>query len=146
MDRSPPASSVYQILQARTLEWVVRSSSRGSSRPGIEPVSPAWASRLFATEPREALVWSYYRTDLVTLALLSILIDSWLTHVSKASSFSVIAKKKTNNACLRHSAPTRGRDEGFTARTKTHPRSQRTLLSPAPLLPSKFLSQHHASK
>ena len=33
MDCSPPASSVHGILQARTLEWVVISFSRGSSRP-----------------------------------------------------------------------------------------------------------------
>ena len=33
MDCSPPGSSVHGILQARILEWVVVSSSRGSSRP-----------------------------------------------------------------------------------------------------------------
>ena len=32
-DRSPPGSSVPGILQARILEWVAISSSRGSSRP-----------------------------------------------------------------------------------------------------------------
>ena len=32
-DCSPPGSSVHGILQARTLEWVAISSSRGSSRP-----------------------------------------------------------------------------------------------------------------
>ena len=32
MDCSPPGSSVHGILQARTLEWVVMPSSRGSSR------------------------------------------------------------------------------------------------------------------
>ena len=31
MDGSPPASSVHGILQARILEWVAISSSRGSS-------------------------------------------------------------------------------------------------------------------
>ena len=34
MDCSPPGSSVHGILQARILEWVAVSSSRGSSRPG----------------------------------------------------------------------------------------------------------------
>ena len=34
MDCSPPGSSVRGILQARTLEWALVSSSRGSSRPG----------------------------------------------------------------------------------------------------------------
>ena len=33
MDCSLPGSSVHGILQARILEWVVRSSSRGSSWP-----------------------------------------------------------------------------------------------------------------
>ena len=33
MDRSPPRSSVHEILQARVLEWVAKSSSRGSSQP-----------------------------------------------------------------------------------------------------------------
>ena len=33
MDYSPPGSSVHGILQARILEWVAMSSSRGSSRP-----------------------------------------------------------------------------------------------------------------
>ena len=46
--------SVHGILQARILKWVAISSSRGSSHPGIEPmspVSPALAGRLFKTEP-----------------------------------------------------------------------------------------------
>ena len=33
MDCSPPGSSVHGVVQARTLEWVAISSSRGSSRP-----------------------------------------------------------------------------------------------------------------
>ena len=33
MDCSPPGSSVHGILQARTLEWVAISFSKGSSRP-----------------------------------------------------------------------------------------------------------------
>ena len=41
MDCSPPGSSVHGILQARILEWVAISFSRGSSRPRIESVSPA---------------------------------------------------------------------------------------------------------
>ena len=52
MDYHPPGFSVYEILQARILEWVGISSSRGSSEPGIEPVSPmspALAGRFFTT-------------------------------------------------------------------------------------------------
>ena len=37
MDCSPPGSSVHGTSQARILEWVAISSSKGSSIPGIEP-------------------------------------------------------------------------------------------------------------
>ena len=40
LDCSPPGSSVYGILQARILEWVAISISRGSSNPEMEPESP----------------------------------------------------------------------------------------------------------
>ena len=39
IDCSPPSSSVHGILQARILECLAISSSRGSSQPGKEPVS-----------------------------------------------------------------------------------------------------------
>ena len=53
MDCSTPGFSVHGILQARIMEWVAMSSSRGSSNPGIKPRSPAlqadslpsWATR-----------------------------------------------------------------------------------------------------
>ena len=37
MDCSPPGSSVHGIFQARVLEWVAISYSRGSSRLRVEP-------------------------------------------------------------------------------------------------------------
>ena len=40
MDYSLPGSSVHGILQARILEWVAMTSSRGLPDPGIEPRSP----------------------------------------------------------------------------------------------------------
>ena len=51
MDHSPQGSSVHEISQARILEWVAISSSRGSSRPRDLTVSPALASEFFITEP-----------------------------------------------------------------------------------------------
>ena len=41
VDCSLPGFSVHGILQARILEWVAISSSRGSSLPRDQPVSPA---------------------------------------------------------------------------------------------------------
>ena len=52
MDYSLTASSVHWILQARILEWVAMCSSRGSSWPGIKPLSlmsPALADEFFTT-------------------------------------------------------------------------------------------------
>ena len=49
MDCSPPGSSVQGIFQARILEWVAISFSRGLPHPGIEPTS-ALGDRFFTTE------------------------------------------------------------------------------------------------
>ena len=53
VDCSSPGSSVHGISQARILEWVApMPSSRGSTRPGIEPaslISPALTGRSFIT-------------------------------------------------------------------------------------------------
>ena len=54
IDCSPPGSSVHGILQARILEWVAISSSRGSSWPGDQTCvscTPASAGSFFTTEP-----------------------------------------------------------------------------------------------
>ena len=44
-------SSIHGISQARILEWVAISFSRGLPNPGIEPVSPASAGGFFTTAP-----------------------------------------------------------------------------------------------
>ena len=52
MHCSPRGSSVHGILQARILERVAISSSRGSSHPGIKPTSltsPALAGGFYTT-------------------------------------------------------------------------------------------------
>ena len=41
LDYSPPGSSVHEIFQARTLEWVAISFSGDLTNPGIKPGSPA---------------------------------------------------------------------------------------------------------
>jgi len=54
MDSSPPGSSVLGILQARILEKVAISFSRGLPHPGTEltlPASPALVGGFFITEP-----------------------------------------------------------------------------------------------
>ena len=47
MDCSPPGSSVHRILQARILEWVAISFSRGSSRPRDQTQVSHIAGRCF---------------------------------------------------------------------------------------------------
>ena len=62
VDYSPPGSSVCRISQARVLEWVAISYSRGSSL-GIEPVSLAFlvlVGKFFTTElPGKPRVFIY---------------------------------------------------------------------------------------
>ena len=51
MDYRLPSSSVHGILQARILEWVAISSSRGSSRPRDGTCISCIAGGFFTTEP-----------------------------------------------------------------------------------------------
>ena len=50
IDCSPPDSSVHGTSQAKILEWVAVSSSRGSLGPRIESASPTLAGAVFTTE------------------------------------------------------------------------------------------------
>ena len=50
MDCSPPGSSVHEVFQARVLEWVAISFSRGSSQLRIKPGSPALQAYSLPTE------------------------------------------------------------------------------------------------
>ena len=51
IDCSPPDSSVYGIFQARILEWVAMSSSRGSSQLRDQTHISCIAGRFFTMEP-----------------------------------------------------------------------------------------------
>ena len=53
MSCSLPGSSVHGILQARILEWVAISFSRGSSTPRDGTPVFCITGRLFTTEPSE---------------------------------------------------------------------------------------------
>ena len=57
MDYSTPGSSVHGILQARILEWVAVSSSRGSSQPRDQTCVSCIVGRFFTTEPSS---WLYF--------------------------------------------------------------------------------------
>ena len=50
MDCSPPGSSVHGILQARILEWVAISFSRGSSQP-TDGTRVSWIAGRLSSEP-----------------------------------------------------------------------------------------------
>ena len=56
MDWSPPGSSVHGISQARILEWVAISFSRGSSQIRDQTHIFCIAGGFFTTEPPETLV------------------------------------------------------------------------------------------
>ena len=55
---SIPGSSIYGIFQARVLEWVAISFSRGSSRTRIEPGSPTLQTDALPSEsPGKPLIY-----------------------------------------------------------------------------------------
>ena len=57
VDCSPPGSSFHGILQARILEWVAISISRGLPDPGIEPRPPALQADALTSEPPGKPLW-----------------------------------------------------------------------------------------
>jgi len=63
MDYSVPGSSVHGILQARILEWVAISFSRGSFQPrDCEPGSPTLQADSIPSEPPGKLFFLWYRS------------------------------------------------------------------------------------
>ena len=74
MDCSLPGSSVHGILQARILEWVAISYSRGSSHPGTEFRSPALqADSLLSELQGKSLRNFFIKFDPVSYMLLLLL-------------------------------------------------------------------------
>ena len=67
MDCSPPGSSVHEILQARILEWVAISSSRGSFQPRdwihVSCISCTGRWTLYHWATWEALNWKLSQTN-----------------------------------------------------------------------------------
>ena len=61
---SPPGSSVHGILQERILEWVAISSSRGFSKPGNKPVSPALADGFFTIWATWKVHWTLFKSNI----------------------------------------------------------------------------------
>ena len=57
MDCSLPGPSIYGLFQAKILEWVAISFSRGSSQPGIESRSPALQADSLLCEPPGNTWW-----------------------------------------------------------------------------------------
>ena len=72
MDCSLPNSSVHGIFQARTLEWVAISYSRGSPHPGIKPRPPALPGQFTTESPGKPMLscLSCHKLCLVPLILL----------------------------------------------------------------------------
>ena len=79
MDCSPPGSSVHGILQARILEWVAISFSRGPSQPRDQTQVSRIAGRrfnLWATrEARQVLNKTCWRTNIICETHIKIVIQ-----------------------------------------------------------------------
>ena len=60
MDCGPPGSSVHRISQARILEWLTISFSRGSSCPRDQTHISCVAGRFFTAEPLRKPTMDFY--------------------------------------------------------------------------------------
>ena len=85
MDCSPPGASVHGILQARVVEWVAISFSRGSSLPRDRTQVSSIAGGFFTTESPGSLLclgnsWSHSILPLAVISYLSF--KSWLVCLS----------------------------------------------------------------
>ena len=70
MDCSPPGSLVHGIFQARVLEWVAISFSRGSSQPrDWTQISPIVRRGFTIWATREALLWMAAKKKILTHSL-----------------------------------------------------------------------------
>ena len=103
MDCSPPGSSVHGILQARTMEWVAISFSRGSfPHPEIEPRSIVLLADSLPSEPSEpknCKVSLKYLIKEFTFVLIGALADPDLSLIIRAIAFESVACPKNSPAC-----------------------------------------------
>ena len=74
MDCSPPGSSVHGIFQARILEWITISFSKGFSWTGIKPVSFALAGKFFFFAHSELLYGGFYSFFSIQVTLQTLLL------------------------------------------------------------------------
>ena len=82
MDCSPPGSSVHGILQARILEWVAISFSRGSSRPRDRTqVSRIAGSRFNLWATREAMGTNAVSDYTIMRAICILSLNHFLNHI-----------------------------------------------------------------
>ena len=68
MDCSPPGPSDHGIFQARILEWVAISFSRGSSQPRNQTCVSCIGSKFFTAEPPGKHVGKYNCFEITTLS------------------------------------------------------------------------------
>ena len=80
MDCSPQGSSVHGISQARILEWVAISFSRGSSQPRAEPMSPVSAGGFFTTEAPGKPINNETHSSKVMLKILQARLQQYMNH------------------------------------------------------------------
>ena len=78
MDRSLPSSSAHGILQARILEWVAVSFSRGSSQPRIKPLPPAALALKVDSLPLSHQGSPHYKIKTINLMMQFIVIHNSL--------------------------------------------------------------------
>ena len=134
MDSSPPGSSVHGVFQARILEWVAISFSRGSSKSKDWKYISHTASRFFTSQPWE----KPYAYKKCTLNVIQILTNQSSSVAQSGTTLCDPRNRSTPGFPVHHQLPESTQTHGHwvgDAIQPCHP-----LLSPSP--PTLNLSQH----
>ena len=137
VDCSPPGSSVHGVSQARKLEWVAISSSRGSSRPRDGTQVSRIAGRLFTTEPPGKPVM---RIQELLGIFSSTPLGGALSVVQPPSRVRLFAARGLQHCALSPPSPSPGALLKLSSIASVMPSSHLILCRPLLLLPSVFPS------
>ena len=96
VDCSPPGSSAHGILQARILEWVAISFSRGPSQPRDRPRSPTLQADTLTSEPPG----KYNSNCMFSFANELLLFPHCLPNCSRASAWQIQPQSTLYYHCL----------------------------------------------
>ena len=102
MNCSPQSASVHGISQARILDWVAISFSRGSSWSRDQTRVSCIAGRFFTTEPPGKYIYVFFFPDTTERVYIYLYLSIYLSIYIWSESFSVVSNSCDTMDCIVH--------------------------------------------